>query len=264
MTSSRSHFVTVAFGTAVVLLLVGVSLIGCKKRSGEEDDKSPGVMEAAKRAPSMNNLKNLAQAMHFYENDNGRFPPAAQPAMDGSPGLSWRVLVLPYVDEGNLFKQFKLNEPWDSPNNKKLIEHMPRIYQPVMGEPKPGMTYYQVFTGPGTIFETPRKLAPGQTPNAMRATGIQDGASQTILIIEAGDPVVWTKPDDLVYDDKKPIPKLGGLFSDRIHAALADAAPVTIMKTGLDEKLLRLAITCRDGQFFETDKLFGRGSLLGK
>src|SRR5262249_52020517 len=144
----------------------------------------------------------LALAMHGFLDDNGHFPPAAVFNKDGKPLLSWRVLILPYLDQKELFQKFKLDEPWDSANNKKLLAQMPKVYAPVRAKEKmPDATFYQVFTGKRTIFEGTR---------GARIADITDGTSTTILIIEAGAAVPWTKPADLVFDEKKALPKLGG------------------------------------------------------
>ena len=84
-------------------------------------------IDAARRAQSMNNLKQFALAMHNYHDTNGKFPAASSFDKDGKPLLSWRVHVLPYLEQAELYKQFHLDEPWDSEHNKKLIEKMPNV-----------------------------------------------------------------------------------------------------------------------------------------
>src|SRR5207248_5784084 len=112
------------------------------------------VQQAAAAAQSTNNLKQIALAAHAYHDVNGTFPPAATCDKKGKPQLSWRVLVLPYIEQDNLYKQFKLDEPWDSDNNKKLIAKMPPVYA-MPGKSKPGDTdtYYRVFVGNGAGWD---------------------------------------------------------------------------------------------------------------
>src|SRR5271166_372859 len=81
--------------------------------------------EAARRAQCTNNLKQIALAMHNYASANNCFPPAATYTRDGKPLLSWRVLILPYLEQASLYNQFHLDEAWDSPNNKPLGDRMP-------------------------------------------------------------------------------------------------------------------------------------------
>lgn len=205
-------------------------------------DKPPIPKEepvtAEQRKASMDNVKTLALAMHGYLDENGSFPPAAVYDKDGKPMLSWRVLLLPFVGEKDLFRQFKLDEPWDSPNNKKLLARMPKVYAPVRGKAKtPHSTSYQVFTGQKTIFEGIR---------GSRIVDIPDGTSNTILLIEGGEAVPWTKPADLVFDEKKPLPKLGGMFPDGFHFARADGS-AGFCPRKFNEHVMRLMIMRNDG-----------------
>jgi hypothetical protein len=159
------------------------------------------------------------------------------------PVVSWRVAILPFIGQQKLYLEFKLDEPWDSKHNKKLIPKMPKIYAPVRGKAKePGMTFYQVFSGKeapfnGTFWR--RKL-----------NTFADGLSNTVLVVESGEPVIWTKPQDLPFDDKKPLPKLGGLFPDGFHVAMANGA-VRFVPRDTPEKIVRAIITPAGGESVE-------------
>ncbi len=99
---------------------------------------------------SANNLKQIGLAMHNYASANkDDFPPAAVCDKKGKPQLSWRVLILPYIDQNELYKQFKLDEPWDSEHNKKLIEKMPAVYKLPGAKEGTTDTHYRVFVGNG-------------------------------------------------------------------------------------------------------------------
>src|SRR5262249_33985180 len=94
-----------------------------------------------KRPPApknvVNDLKEIALAMHNYYSTLNQWPRAAISGQDGKPLLSWRVAILQFIeqeDANNLYKQFHLDEPWDSEHNKKLIEKMPRLYQGPNGQ----------------------------------------------------------------------------------------------------------------------------------
>jgi hypothetical protein len=209
----------------------------------------PGTMSAANeqasdsrdRKKSMKNLMSLALGMHEYLDQYGLFPPAAILNKSGKALLSWRVLILPHVGEEKLFREFKLHEPWDSPHNRKLLSRMPAVYAaPGVKTREPHTTFYQVFTGKDTMFEGPRGI---------RIVDVPDGTTNTILLIEAGPPVPWTKPADLVYDVKKPLPALGGVFPDGFCLALADGS-ARFCKRRFHENVLRLMITRNDAQPF--------------
>jgi RNA polymerase sigma factor (sigma-70 family) len=159
------------------------------------------------------NLKKIALAFHEYLDENKTFPPAAIYGKDGKALLSWRVALLPYMGQRDLYRQFKLDEPWDSEHNLKLLGQMPAVYASPTTQGQTMTTYYQVFTGPATLFRDRRGMATWQ---------IRDGMSNTILVAEAGATVPWTKPADLPYDAKKPLPKLGGILKEGFQFATAD------------------------------------------
>jgi hypothetical protein len=202
-------------------------------------EPAPAASTPEQLQASANNLKNLALAMHNYHDQNGHFPPAAVISKDGKPLVSWRVLLLPYLDQEKLFREFKLDQPWDSDHNKKLLARMPDVYAAPRGKTKEThTTFYQLFTGKGTIFDGQR---------GARIVDITDGTSNTILIIEAGTAVPWTKPADLVYDAKKPLPRLGGIFPEGLHFAFADGS-ARFCKTRFPEPVMRALITRNGGE----------------
>jgi hypothetical protein len=157
---------------------------------------------------SSNNLRQIASALHDYHEAHGRFPPAIVRAKDGRPQYSWRVLVLPYLESTPVYRQFKLEQPWDSPENQALLAHMPKVFAPPTIDDlktKPSCTYYQVFVGKATAFDSEQGLRmPDDFPN---------GTSNTILVVEAGEAVPWTKPADVTYEADEPLPLLGGIFT---------------------------------------------------
>jgi prepilin-type processing-associated H-X9-DG protein len=232
--------------TAFAAMSVGLMLPAVQK-----------VRDAASRSKSQNNLKQMGIAFHSYHDAMGAFPMAGVPApgQQGNPKakqlLSWRVHLLPYLEQQQLYQQFKLDEPWDSPNNKKLIERMPDVFKSPRAEAPPGQTYYKVFVGqpfappPSPIF------VPGQRVGMIRIT---DGTSNTILAVEGGDPVTWTKPEDIEYDPKKPLPKLAlPGAGDGINVLMADGSVRFLNLKAVSEKTIRLAITKDDGMPLGSD-----------
>jgi hypothetical protein len=180
--------------------------------------------------------------MHTYSEVHGRLPPATVCGPDGKPLLSWRVLLLPFLEQTDLYKEFRLDEPWDSPHNIKLLSKMPNIYAPPDGKKAkvpPYHTVCHVFVGRQTAFERPSGLR--------LQDDFPDGTNNTLLIVEAGKPVPWSKPEDLVYDPNGPLPDLRCLFSDGFRARMASASGCWI-KRGIDEPTLRAAITRNGGE----------------
>ena len=194
---------------------------------------------AAARAQSTNNLKQIALAMHGYHDVNRHFPPQALYSPDGKPLLSWRVLILPYLAQEDLYKEFHLDEPWDSEHNKKLLAKMPKTYAlPGREKKEPTETYYQGFAGKGAFFD-------GKQGTAIQ--NITDGTSNTIMVVEAAKAVPWTKPEDLPFDPDKPLPKLGGHFGNIFNAAFCDGSVRAVSRNVKDETLKAL-ITIAGGE----------------
>jgi hypothetical protein len=201
------------------------------------DDSAPGVAAAlatavglarsnASRTVSMNNLKQLALGFHVYADDNkGTLPPAAIVSKDGKPLLSWRVAILPYISQDALHKQFKLDEPWDSEHNKKLIEKMPTMYRSPTQKIGDGKTTYLAPTGMAD------KAHIGVL--GVQFKDITDGTSNTIMLVEANDDaaVVWTKPDDLAVDVKDPLKGLIGHYEQGFIASFGDGSVRFIRRT---------------------------------
>jgi prepilin-type processing-associated H-X9-DG protein len=194
--------------------------------------------EAARRTQCMNNLKQIGLAMHNYHDANGHFPPAVIRDEDGKPLLSWRVAILPYIDQAALFNEFKHAEPWDSPHNKALIERMPPSYACPSGTMPKGMTPYQLFTGHGAISDEEKSI---------RIRDVLDGLSNTVFVVEAAKGVPWTKPEDIAFDpeDDDLKAKIGSKHPGVFNALFADGA-ARVITNSVDLDTLRKLIT-RDG-----------------
>ena len=203
------------------------------------------VRSAASRMSSINNLKQLALAMYNYESTYNHFPAAAVYDKNGKPLLSWRVLVLPYIEQDGLYKEFHLDEPWDSDHNKKLLEKMPPLF--AAGDEqalKNHETHYQTFVGKGSIFDGKK---------GVKIQDITDGTSNTIMIVEAKKAVPWTKPEDVPFDAGKLVPKLGGLFEGIFNVAFADGS-VRSMPLTIKEEKLRALVTRNGGEVVDPGK----------
>jgi hypothetical protein len=174
--------------------------------------------EAARRNQSANNLKQIALAMHNYNDVNQHFPAAAAIAdKNGKPLLSWRVAILPYIEETALYKQFHLDEPWDSEHNRALIAKMPTTYaNPTLGD-LGGKTDYLLPTGKSAMFAG---------TSGPKIVEIRDGLSNTMMIVaaDAAHAVEWTRPDDLKIDPKQPLTGLTGVHPGGFLAAFADGS----------------------------------------
>jgi hypothetical protein len=164
----------------------------------------------------------------------------------GRPLLSWRVLILPYIEEEQLYRQFKLDEAWDGPTNKKLLDKMPRVYAlpPQLGsKAKATETHYQAFVGKGAAFD----LLKGP-----RLQDFLDGTSNTLLVATAATPVPWSKPDDIAFDPAADMTTKLGFFQGVAHAALGDGS-VRALSKSIDRKTLSSLITRGGGEVIGPD-----------
>ena len=202
------------------------------------------VRGAAGRMQSQNNLKQIGLAAHNYLSVNEKFPEDIKDK-DGKPLLSWRVAILPYVEQDNLYKQFKLDEPWDSEHNKPLSQTVVRVFlsPQAADDPRPGgygLTNYLGVAGPGTIFDP---------KGGVRIGDIQDGTSNTAMAVETADAVPWAKPGDLVVDPKKPLPKLVPPAGQAVvNVLMADGSVRAVVPGKVPEKIWRLLFLRNDGQ----------------
>jgi prepilin-type processing-associated H-X9-DG protein len=210
--------------------------------------------EAARRAQCVNNIKQMGLAMHNYHDTLRHLPPAAIRSEDGKPLLSWRVAILPFIEQQALYEEFHLDEPWDSDHNKALISKMPNVYacpsRPDDGA-KDGLTHYQVFTGPSALFGLPK---------GTQFRDVTDGLSNTLMVVEGGEGVIWTKPDDIPYPSQAdlenqriiPRPPVGSTHPGGFHAGFADGS-VRFIKSTIDAAILRALITRNGGEAINAD-----------
>jgi len=203
------------------------------------------VREAASRTTSMNNLKQIALAMHNYLDIYKTFPPHASYDKNGKPLLSWRVHILPFIEEDALYKEFHLDEAWDSEHNRKLISRMPKIYLSPLSRLGPEhKTVYLLPVGKDTIFPAHEK--------GTRISDITDGTSNTIMIVEAADShgVIWTKPEDLKVKSKEPLAGLTDGQRKGFNTAFADGS-VRFIQASINPQTLWALFTRSGGEVAE-------------
>ncbi|MBL9092355.1 MAG: DUF1559 domain-containing protein [Planctomycetaceae bacterium] len=177
---------------------------------------TPAVYEAqgaAKRAVGSNNLRNIGMAAIMYASEKGSLPTNIVDE-GGKPLLSWRVRLLPHLDQQALYERFHLDEPWDSAHNRTLIANMPDFYRHtgvVLAPGAEGRTLYQMPSGPGTLYDS-KKLSLDQ----IGAAGIATSQAALVVVAEPQFAVEWTKPSDLEIDLQNYLERL---LLDRNRAA---------------------------------------------
>ena len=202
--------------------------------------------EAARRSQCSNNLKQLALAMHNYHDTYKCFPPAYIADEDGQPMHSWRVLLLPYLEQQPLYEQYNFDEPWDSPSNLALADIMPSVFRCPSDPPSaPSDTSYAMIVGPGTLFDG---------TGLSRIADIRDGTSNTIMLVEAGGSGInWLEPVDLDLQrlalgiNSPAGPGIRSYHPGGVNVAMCDGSVRFISET-INPQLLRALITKSDGQ----------------
>lgn len=233
---------------------------------------------AARRVASMNHLKQLALAFHNYASAYDAFPPAAVIGPDGKPWHSWRVVLLPFLEEVELYNQYDFSQPWDSPKNLAVAEKMPTVFRdPAREGPPDTLSDYAAITGEDAIFqpEVVTMKSADDYPACLSAAkkisfaSVTDGTSNTILFatLDPARKIPWTKPEDIVLDDAFPgIGKPAGIGA--IHpledahvglAAFADGS-VQTFPDSIDGDTLRPFLTRAGGELVDRSNLDGPGA----
>ena len=162
----------------------------------------------------MSNLQRIAQALNAYAAEHGTYPTPVVTDATGKPLYSWRVLLLPYLGEANLYANFKLNEAWDSPTNAQLIAQCPNVYISPGSNSAGSFANYVLVTGTGTIFPPTGPLKPAQ---------INDGLDRTLLVVETDNATSdWSMPFDI--DITKSNSRIGASGTGSIGGTHAEGA----------------------------------------
>ena len=201
--------------------------------------------EAARRMQASNNLKQVGLAIHNYHSAYNKLPGAITDD-NGKPLLSWRVAILPFLEQQALYEQFHLDEPWDSEHNIKLVEQMPMTYvDPSLATYlRPGMTVFRLNSGKDLMFEEGKEL---------RFRDCLDGLSNTIMAYEAdykSEAVTWTKPERILLDRDNPLPQTGHVHQGGFHVLMGDGAVIFITHS-IDLGLFDALLTRAGGEVIE-------------
>lgn len=220
---------------APVLLVVAVALL------------LPAIQgsRGGRRAPCINNLKQIGLALHNYHHKYGGFPPAYIAGKDGRPMHSWRVLLLPYLEQQELYEQYHFDEPWDSRHNLTLAERIPSCYRcPKDLRAAKSETSYLMLVGPG---------ASSDGPHCRKIEEITDGTSNTIMVAERSlSRIHWMEPRDLDVEKMSyTINDPAGYGIRSPHAGVANAlfadGTVHSISEKIDPEILKAVITINAG-----------------
>jgi hypothetical protein len=205
-------------------------------------------------------LSKLGLALHNYHARYESFPPAYVKGKDGRPAHSWRVLLLPFLGRQDLYDAYHFDEPWDGPNNARLVEQMPNVFAcPARRAAPPGRTSYVAVVGSQTMW-------PGD--RAMRIHDVKDGLSLTILLLEMADAdIPWTEPRDVLLREILPpgeedvAPRYGSAHGASLTILLGDGnvrhLRKPIFEGKSDRQVLFTLLTANGGQPFRGEWLPG-------
>ncbi|MGL4941622.1 MAG: DUF1559 domain-containing protein [Thermoguttaceae bacterium] len=200
---------------------------------------------AARRTRCVNNLKQIVLALHNYHDVFNGFPPLYTVDSNGKPLHSWRVLILPFIEETELYSQIRLNEPWDSEYNSRFHDKMPAVFRcPLVGKAD-GCCYSGVA---GEAF------VPASKASAKTGIGFQhitDGTSNTLAVVEVSQPFCWMNPtaditlDELVEGINQG--RVGSVHPGGCNVGVCDGS-VRFISNGIDAKTLRAIGTKAGGE----------------
>ena len=200
---------------------------------------------AAQRAQTLNNMKQIALAFHNYEASYGKFPTNIYDDQ-GNALLSWRVRLLPFMEQQALYDRFHLDEPWDSPHNKHLSETIVPFFSSPNAPPS-NKTRYLTLAHKDSIF-------PGDEELSFR--NVVDGTSYTILFVEAAPntAVVWSQPKDIDFDTERPFTGIQTKIG-QFAVAFTDGSCRWLNLSNLEEEMMRALMTKAGGEVIEPDVL---------
>ena len=224
--------------------LVGTSGLLLLCAGAFQEPRGPG-----RRAWCGNNLKQIVLALHDYHDVYGSLPPTYIADKNGKPMHSWRVLILPFIEQKPLYDKYNFDEPWDGPNNSKLAATIMKAYSCPAEHAKKGSsasleTDYVAIVGDHTAWRGEKALNFGD---------FKDGTSNTIFVVEVHHSGIhWMEPRDLHVSQMAPTinPKHGqGISSAHPGGAqvgLADGA-VRFLPDETPQDVLRSHIQIDDG-----------------
>jgi hypothetical protein len=214
------------------------------------------IRDAASLNLRANHMKQFALGMLNFESSHGVLPAAAAIVSEtGQPLLSWRVAVLPWMEEDQLFQEFHLDEPWDSPHNLELVKRMPACYaNPLHPEQSlKGETTYLVPVHPESVFlpadqgEVKEATYNGRKYFARQGIPyreIRDGTDNTLMLVEVApeNAVPWTKPQDWEVDLAQPLAGIRHSGAKRFITGWMDGHSLSV-PMDFDETEFRKALT---------------------
>jgi hypothetical protein len=240
---------------AILLIAAGLWLVHGVQRA----------REAARRSVCEGRLNRIQMALFYYHDAYGRLPPAYIADAEGRPMHSWRVLLLPYLDEQKVYEEYDFSEPWNGPHNRRLEHRTNRVIFHCPSGPyreDSVVTDFVAVTGPGTAF-------PGTA--ALSFEDITDGPENTILFVEiAKSDIHWMEPRDLDVRDMSFVvndaqrPGISAAHPAGPGVVFADGITVYRLSKSLSPETLRGLTTIAGGEPVRKESLVRRSDQFGR
>lgn len=215
-------------GLCVVGGLIGLLLPAVQK-----------VREAASRVQEQNNLREMGVAMHIVSDTGGRgfYAPYAHDPNSGElyRGNSFRVSLLPYIQQESVYRMFDLTQPWDSPQNRPASDQVIRTFTSPLDASPGTTTPFRAFVGGGALFN--------EDGQPVKFIDVTDGLSNTIMLVHASEQVPWAQPQELAYNPTAPLPALGHPSSRQSFDVLMADGSIRSLQAPVPDGALRGLIT---------------------
>jgi len=215
--------------------------LNAPSRVASRRNRPSSSLPADKQVRTRLNLSKLGIALARYHAAQKHFPPATVIGPDGKTPHSWRVAILPSLARRDLFDRYRLDERWDSPANQMLLQQMPDVFRSPYDDPKSTNSGYYAVVGPDGVFD-------GKV--GVRLDQILDPRN-TLMLVEGKREIPWTRPEDLSFEPKKPLPAFGGFVDGQFAMLSAGFSPHTLCQTE-DDGELRLLLS-RQQRLFSFD-----------
>ena len=201
---------------------------------------------AAARTQDANSLRQTALAFHNYESAYGKLPAPVMVSESGKK-YSWRIAILPFIEQRELYDQYDFDQEWDSPHNRRVTAQMPDVFRSSSDDQDSTYTSWFMLTGPEGL---------GDGVNGSSFSDITDGTSNTALAVEAKRKVHWAKPEDIRIEPGRPVPQLGGFHEGGFNIAMADGS-VRFVSDKVAPDVLRALFTKGGQEIFDHKALDG-------
>ena len=213
------------------------------------------ISEAQERVAAERNLHQVAIGLHNHHDVYSTLPSPANYDAGGKPLLSWRVHLLPFLEQDNLHRRFHLDEPWDSPHNQQLISEIPSVYRMRGDTSAEGKTRILAAAGKDTVFESPQGGFPRSPQSGITFGAVTDGLSNTVMLLEvpAEQAVIWTKPDDWQVSPQQLDTLASDLAQGKTYRMVMGDASIHSLTDGISRDMLRRLFDRHDNEVVDLD-----------